>query len=867
MSRKDDHIVTTRWSQKLLRLFLKGEYLEEIEGDLDEIFEDNLKQYSISKAKRLYNKEVIKLIRPALVKKLGGSQTLNYYGMLQHNLLLSLRIFKRYKSSFLINLTGLATGLTCVLLIYLWVSDERSIDKFHEKGDRLYQVMGNYDQANGISTWNGTSAQVAAALTAEVPEIEMAISGTDPAWNINFDLTHEDNLKIKAAGRHAGPEFFKMFSYPLLEGSAETVLKNKGTVVISDRLAMSLFNSTENIVGKTITWSAMNLGGPALITGIFEAPPANATDQFDLVLPFRAYADDFGESWQNPNSVTYALLKEGADLEAVNAKITGMVKKNVVESNKTLFLKKYSDQYLRGEYENGVEAGGRIQYVRLFSLIALFILVLACINFMNLSTARASRRIKEVGVKKAVGAARSSLIIQYLCESMLMSFLSLIVAIGLVSLVLPQFNLITNKTIALQFNSSLLFATIGITAFTGLIAGSYPALYLSGFNPSVVLKGVLKGSAGELWVRKGLVIFQFALSIVFIVAVLVVYKQMELIQNKSLGFDKDQLVYFEREGKTVDNLEPFLQGLKNLPGIENASAINNDFFNAPGAADFSWEGKLDQGAEISRYIVHYDFIETIGAELLDGRTFTREFPLTNEWQIILNEKAVRVMGLKDPIGKKARLFGLDARIVGITKDFHFKSLHEEVGPMFFHLDPRFLSKTVVRIKAGAKKETLQRMEEFYTEFNPGYTFNYQFLDQDFQQLYDSENKVATLSRYFAGFAILISCLGLLGLVAFSAERRMKEIGIRKILGSGNSRIVYMLSRDFTSMVVAAIVIALPVSYYITRSWLDGFAYPIQLEWWFFAGAGGTALLVAWLTVGFQTLKAAAVKPVKCLRDE
>lgn len=851
---------------KLLRSVVRKEYLEEIEGDLEEVYADFLEQYSIKKSRRLYNREVLKVLRPALLKPLSGGQKLNYYGMLQHNLLLSVRIFKRYKSSFLINLTGLATGLACVLLIYLWVNDERSIDKFHEKDSRLYQVMGNYHDGADINTWNGMSAQVAGALIAEVPEVEKAISGTDPSWNIGYDLTYQET-KVKATGRHVGPDFFNMFSYPLVQGNPDQVLSNKNAIVISEILAKNLFNTTENLIGKTVEWSSMNLGGPVIISGIFSSPPANATDQFDLVLPYQLYADDFGDQWENPNSVAWVLLKEGADLKNVNAKIEGLIRKHLPESNKTLFLQKYSDQYLHGEFENGVEAGGRIEYVRFFSLIAIFILVIACINFMNLSTARASRRIKEVGVKKAVGAGRSSLIFQYLSESMLMSFLSLLVAIGLVFTVLPQFNIITGKQIEPILSSSLIIGGLGITLLTGLISGSYPALYLSGFNPAVVLKGMLKGTVGELWVRKGLVIFQFALSIIFIVGVLVVFKQMQLIQNKALGFDKDQLLYFEREGKTVDNLEPFLQGLKNLPGVENASAINNDMFHPPGVSDFTWEGQLGEQIDIRRQMVYYDFIETLGVTLKDGRSFSRDFPLNKEFQIVLNQKAVELMRLEEPVGKRVKIWGTDALIVGVVEDFHFHSLHESIGPMYFDLAPNFLLNTMVRIKAGSAKEALARMEDFYTEFNPGYTFNYKFLDQDFQELYESENRVAALSRYFAGFAILISALGLLGLVAFSAERRMKEIGIRKILGSGNLRIVYMLSGDFTKMVLAAIVIALPISYYITSDWLTGFAYPIELKWWFFAGAGAVALLVAWLTVGFQTLKAAAVNPVKCLRDE
>lgn len=858
--------VPPRWSHFFMRLFLKKEFLEEIEGDMEEVFQENLETLSVKRARTLYNKEVFKLIRPNLVRKLSGNRKLNLYGMLQHNLILSLRIFRRYKSSFLINLTGLSTGMACVLMIFLWVNDEMGIDRFHSKKDRLFQVMGNHDVGGTINTWNGTSAQLAGALKEETPEVESAISATDPSWNIGFDLVHEET-KIKTIGTFAGKDFFNFFSYDLLQGDREQVLSTPDQVAISETLAINLFGDPGNAVGKTLEWSSMNTSGNTVVSGVFSSPPANSTAKFDFVLPFEAYTKDFGDQWQNPNSVTYVLLKEDARADAVNAKIVDFVKTKVPDSNKTIFLKKYADQYLYGRYENGVEAGGRIEYVRLFSIIAVFILLIACINFMNLSTARASRRVKEVGIKKAVGASRPALIFQHLSESMLMSFISLIIAVFLVYLVLPQFNLITGKSLQLSLDTTLIVPALVITAITGLLSGSYPALYLSKFNPSVVLKGVLKGSSGELWVRKGLVIFQFTLTIIFIMGVLVVYKQMDYIQSKNLGFDKDHIIYFEREGNTVENLEPFLAGLKELPGVEEASAINNDFFSAPGAGDFSWEGKLDENVDIKRYMVYYDFINTIGAELKEGRDFSREFPLKDEWQIILNEKAVEVMGLEEPIGMRAKLWGLNAEIIGVVKDFHFKSLHETVGPMFFNLNPRFLVNTMVRIKAGTEQETLARIQSFYEDFNPGYTFNYKFLDQDFQALYDSELKVASLSRYFAGFAIIISSLGLLGLVSFSAERRLKEIGIRKVLGSGNLSIMLMLSRDFSKMVALAIILGLPISYYFAQMWLNDFAYPIALKWWFFAITGMSALIIAWLTVSFQTIKVAAVNPVECLRNE
>ena len=833
---------------------------------MEEVFQDDLLQYSMNKARWRYHLGVLKLLRPSLLKRIAGSQKLNYYGMFKHNIILSLRIFKRYKSSFLINLTGLATGLASVLLIYLWVADELAIDRFHEKGDRLYQVMSNNITPDGISTWNGTSALLAQAMAEEVPEVEAAVPATDSDWNIQFDLSHNDQ-RIKATGKHVGPGYFQLFSYPLYLGDASQVLSSPGKAVISEPLAVNLFGDVQKAMGKSLTWQSMEMEGNVLVSGVLKAPPTQATEQFDILLPFEAYTQNFGEGWQNPNSVTYVLLKEGADLAAVNVKIRDIMQSKVPESTTELFLANFSDQYLYGRYENGVQAGGRIDYVIMFSIIAVVILLIACINFMNLSTARASRRLKEVGVKKAVGASRLAMVFQYLSESILLAFISLVTALFLVYLIMPQFNLITGKQLALTFNSSITLASIIFVLITGLLAGSYPGLYLSKFHPTQVLKGRVRSSAGELWVRKGLVIFQFTLTIIFIIGVLVVYKQVELIQTKNLGFQKENVIYFEREGQTVENLEGFLEGLKQLPGVKNASAFNNSLFSPPGVNDFSWEGMADEPHNFKRQIAYYDYIETLGVELKEGRTFNRDFPLKDEWQIVINEKAAEIMGFDEPVGKRARLWGLNAEIVGVVKDFHFQSLHQAIGPVFFQLDPRFLVNTMVSIEPGMTRETLERIEDFYAEFNPGFVFNYQFLDQDFQAQYDAENKVAALSKYFAGLAILISCLGLLGLVAFAAERRTKEIGIRKVLGCGNLQIVYMLSRDFTGLIVFAVAMALPVSYYLSKSWLTGFAYPIDLQWWFFAGAGLGGLLLAWLTLSFQTVKMARTSPVVFLRDE
>jgi hypothetical protein len=566
------------------------------------------------------------------------------------------------------------------------------------------------------------------------------------------------------------------------------------------------------------------------------------------------------------------VLKGGADLSDVNSKIIDFVKRKAADSKITLFLAPYSEYYLYSEYENGVQVGGRIEYVRLFSIIGIFILTIACINFMNLATAKATRRIKEVGIKKAVGASRRTLILQYLTESMVMALLSLGVAVLFVDLLLPQFNLVTGKNLDLSFNSTFAFSLLSIVTITGLLAGSYPAFYLSRFNPSAVLKGSFnsqRGSISETLARRGLIIFQFTLSVIFIVAVIIVYKQVEFVQTKYLGYDKDNIVYFKPEGRLTTNLDAFFGEARRLPGVVNISSIARSIVGAKNntVGYFHWEGK-DPDAIIPFEIVNgnYELIETLGVQMKEGRSFSKDFPQDTA-SIIFNEAAIEVMGMNDPIGKIFNLWGKDYKIIGVAKDFHFESLHEKVKPLFFKLVPEEAERILVRLSAGSERTSIEALEKLFQKFNPGFAFDYKFLDAEYAAQYNAEKRVATLSKYFAGLAILISSLGLFGLAAFVTERRLKEIGIRKVLGSSSIGIVYLLSADFTKVVLISIVIALPVSYLITQHWLDSFAFRIPLHWWYFAGSGALAISIAWLTVAAQSIKAARSNPTECLKDE
>ena len=784
--------------------------------------------------------------------------------MFKHNLILAFRNFKRYKSSFIINLIGLTSGLACTLFIYLWVNDELNVNKFHQKESQLYQVMEHQQYADDIMTTTSTPGLLSETLAEKFPEVEYAITTT---WIEDYTVTFDDKNTV-AEGYHVSKDFFNIFSYGLEQGDPDQVLADKYSIVISEEMAENVFGTHENVIGKSIQLEHKD---NFIISGVFKGTPGNSSYQFDFVVSFELYKDEnsWVTNWGSNGPSTFIILQKGADPEIFSSKIAKLVNDYNEQTNVTLFLEPYSNRYLYGRFRNGKPAGGRIEYVRLFTIIAIFMLVIACINFMNLSTARASRRAKEVGLKKAIGAQKGSLISQYLGESMLISLFSTFLALLIVWVGLPIFNEITNKHIELQFDSNLLLVSSLIVVITGLVAGSYPALYLSGFQAVSVLKGEIRGSFGELWARRGLVIFQFTLSIILIVSVLVVYKQIDFVQNRNLGYNKENLIYFEATGQVGEKMDVFLSELNQVQGIKIASSIGHSMLGRNNnTSGLDWEGKDPESKILFENVrVNYDMLETLGVEMAAGRTFSRNFG-ADSLKVIFNEAGIKVMGLEDPIGKVIRLWDqYDLEIIGVAKDFHFQSLHSEINPLFFVLNPENTWKIMARIEPGREQETIAAVDKLFTQFNPGFELAYKFQDEQYAELYSAELQVATLSRYFAGFAVLISCLGLFGLAAFTAERRIKEIGIRKVLGSTASNIVFLLTKDFTKMVAIAILIGVPASYFIIDIWLQKFAFRIELKYWFFIASGAVALIVAWLTVGFQAIKSANSNPAECLRDE
>jgi putative ABC transport system permease protein len=797
----------------------------------------------------------------------------NYFKIAWRNIL-------KYRQFSLLNILGLSAGLACALLIFFWVTDEWKVDRFHKNDRRLYQVMVNSYLPGGIQTEDLTPAPLPKAMIAEMPEVEDATAIVFPNGEEGQRIVSVLDQSVKARELFVDRNFFNVFSFTLLQGNKKTALADKYNSVLSDELALKLFHSTRNIIGKTIRiykgTDFRQVYGSFNVSGVFQKPTVYSSIQFDLLLS-NQWMFDKGESgqWSSRVQCTYVTLKEGTNTAQFNNKISQYLRSKAVPGNGigseddpgTLFLQHFSDRYLHNRYENGAPAGGRIQYVWLFSLIAGFILIIGCINFMNLSTARAVLRIKEAGIKKILGASRGTLIFQYLAESILMSIVSMMIGIILVILLLPAFNQLTGKQLGLQYSGNVILAILAFTLFTGIISGSYPAIYLSRFNPATSLKGKLTGSANEQWIRKGLVIFQFVLSVCFIIAVFVFYKQTSLIHTKNLGYNKDNIIQFGREGKLRQGMQEFLTEVKKIPGVVQASSMQGNMLNDHGnTSDLEWIGKgPGDKTSFAGLWVDYDLLETLGIDLVEGRSFSSRFG-SDSSKMILNEAAIAVMELTDPIGKKIRLWNREYEIIGVVKNFHFASLYEEIKPAFFCYSS-YNNHVLVKIKAGRESQTIAGLENLYKNYNLGLAFEYKFLDEEYQKLYASEQRLATLSRYFAALAIIISCLGLFGLAAFTIQKRQKEISIRKIVGATATNIFTLLCKDFLCLVFIALLIAFPLSWFVLNEWLRNFAYRINLSADIFFITASIMLFITLSVISFQAIKAAIVNPVASLKTE
>lgn len=840
-----------------------------IEGDLLELHAERIRDRGKRYADFRYIIDILLLFRPGIIRPAQPSKPTNAMSMYKNYLTVGWRSLLKSKVFSFINIAGLSLGLTCSILIALWVNDEFQMNAYHEDIDRIYTVTSVEYSGTEVTGSFDTPGMLAEELKKVMPEVEYA---TNRGWNEWNTLAAADK-KLKIPGAFVSPDFFKMFSYPLVIGSKENVLKAADNVLISRSLANRLFGSPEAAMDQAILFENYR---DLKVTGVFEDIGDNDSEKFEYACHWDFFIErnEWAKIWHNSGPSTYIKLHEDADVDAVAKKLRTFIKgydKEYSDLDRLeLGLQPFRETYLHSNFANGHISGGKIEYVRLFSYVAIFILLIACINFMNLSTARAMKRAKEIGVRKVNGAMKRSLVIQFLFEAMMFTTIAVLISLMLVQLLLPSFNLLTGKNIHSPLGNGMFWIGIGTLTFvTGVLAGSYPAWLLSSFKALSVMKPNFRfaGSSGSF--RKGLVIMQFCLSMIFIVGMIVVNQQVNYIQNKNLGYERSHLVMVRLSGDIGKKYPVFKDELLKMPGIENVTKMNQrpiEIENATGSVE--WEGKDPNTLpNFTQAAIGYDFVKTMKGTLIAGRDFSEEYADTASY--IINETALKIIGYKDPIGMPLTFWDVKGTIVGVIKDFHFNSLHVPIEPMILRLQkPRSASGyAIIRTEAGKTQEALAGIEELHNKFNPEFPFAHQFADEEYDFLHRSEQVIKKLSMYFAFLAIFISTLGLLGLTIFATEQRIKEIGIRKVLGAEVSQIVRLLSSDFIKLVLFSTLLSIPFAYYAMNQWLKGFTYHIEIEWWIFALSAASALVIALVTVSFQAARAATTNPVNSLRSE
>lgn len=790
--------------------------------------------------------------------------------MIRNYLKTAWRNLWKNKSFSAINILGLALGLACSLLILLWVQNEKDVDAFHTNDKQLYTVYERAFFDKKVEGGYGTQAILADELKKVIPDVQYA---TGFSWTQDHTFQVGDKV-LKLNGSYAGADYFKMFSYPLLQGKAESALNSPVSIAISKKMAQNLFGSPESAIGKTIKYENQK---NFTVTAVFDNLGANSSVKFDFLINWYTFLDENGwaKSWGNIGPLTYMMLTKNANPLNVGNKLTHFLDNYQKNQKKGSFtvemdMQRYSEGYLHGNFTHGRIDGGRIGYVHLFSIVALFILLIACINFMNLTTARSVHRAREIGVRKVIGAARTVLIRQFIGESLFLTCLSVAVALLFVILFLPLFNTITNKQIELPFNQTSFWLRLGvITIITGFISGSYPALFLSSFKPVKVLKGSFKLGSGAAIFRKVLVVFQFALSVVLIICTIIISQQVSFIQDQNLGYDRENLVYIPLEGDLPAKYEVFKNEALKMPGIQTVTNMSDNPTNIEnGTGGVEWDGKDPSLiVQFTQASVGYDFVRTMKLKVLEGRDYSRDFA-ADTVGYLLNEAALKRIGYTHPIGRRLTFWGKKGTIIGILKDFHFNSLQEEIRPMVIRLfEKTTYGNILIRTQPGKTKQAIASLEALCKQLNPNFQFTYHFSDEEYQKLYNNEQVISKLSNVFASLAIIISCLGLLGLAIFTAEQRVKEIGIRKVLGAGIGSLFALLSSEFLILVGIALLIASPLAWLAMNNWLLHYAYHTKIEWWIFILSGLVAIAITLVTISFQTLKAALINPINSLRSE
>jgi putative ABC transport system permease protein len=789
----------------------------------------------------------------------------------------TLRSLSKNKTYSFLNIFGLAIGIACAGLIFLWVEDEVTFDNFNVKKDRLYFARVNAILNAGVFTHGSTPGVMAPAVQAEIPGVANTCRTSENDTRLLFSI---GNKSMYASGKYAEPSLFSMFTLPFVQGNPNTAFAQLYSLVITEKTAKKFFGNEKTVIGKTVR---VDNKQDYVITGVLKDIPENSSLSFEWVAPFEIWykQSPWAYIWENNCLSTYVELKPGASLENINKQLYNFVQKRAPTSNGHVFLFGMKNWHLYNQFDNGKPTGsGQIAYVRLFSAIAWIILFIACINFMNLSTARSEKRAREVGVRKVLGAGRRKLVSRFIGEAMFMATLAAIVAVVSMYLLLPAFNTLVEKNLSVGLTiPSHMLALLLITFICGVVAGSYPSLYLSSFNPVFVLKGIKIKTGSAAIIRKGLVVLQFTISIVLIIGTIIIYQQIQHVKNRNLGFDRNNLLEIAMQGEMNKHTDAIKDDLLKTGVIENtAMADHSAIYGGNNTDGLSWPGKTPGSKVlISWRSVTPDFFATTAMKIVDGRNFYVTDSLNYDKpslhaNVIITASFAKLLGDGPVLGKI--IFDehdtlLHATIVGVVNDYVYGDMYGKPDPVIFVCTaPRFENIMYIRMKPQGNPETsLAKIESVMKKDNPAYPFEYRFVDDQFNQMFQSEMLMSKLSRVFAVLGILISCLGLFGLAAYTAERRIKEIGIRKVLGATVTGLAGLLSVEFLKLVLVSVLLAFPLAWYTMHKWLLDYSYRVDIQWWVFAAAGVVAILIAILTVSFQAIRAAVSNPVTCLRSE
>jgi putative ABC transport system permease protein len=788
--------------------------------------------------------------------------------MLKNYATITWRNMNRHKTYSFINIAGLAVGLACCLLIALWILDERSYDRFHENRDRLYRVVVNQPSSGEMRKIVATPPPLGPALKNDFPEIvettRLSYWGSVPlrAGDKSFNESHMIVVE---------PSFFSLFTFPFIEGEGAASLSMPNSALISGKRAESLFGD-EDPIGKVIK---IDNRFDYVVRGVFrDIPPNTHIGQFDLVLPW-SHLDHMewydSDSWSAYSYRTYALLGEKASFQDVNQKIAKLIQRHSSGSKHEILLEPVSDIHLHSHYRLSSGLRG-IVYVYIFSFIALFVLLIACVNFMNLTTARFYNRAREIGMRKTLGALRKHLIVQFFGESLFLTLYALGLALALVRLVLPEFNKFTGKQLAFHsiYSWPAVMGLVGITVLTGLVAGSYPALYLSSFRPVQALSKAVHTGKRQSAFRRALVVLQFSLSVILIIGTLVVYAQLDYIRSRKIGWEREHLISIPLSGemnKSFDILKAELLKHPRVLGVTAAYSEPTNFESS--SSGVSWEGKnKEETVHVTLNLVDYDFLDTLNIELAEGRSFSKEYSTDATQAFLINETLAKMMETKSPVGAKFSFIGREGQIIGVMKDFHFHSLRTSIGPLAMALgSDDYWRYALARIHQDNVSSTLEDIKAQWTKLFPFSPFAFRFMEEGYERQYGSEERMGKLINVFAGLAVFVACLGLLGLTSFAVEQRRKEIGIRKVLGASARNVLWILGREFVLWVLVANVFAWPIAYFAMSGWLRNFAYRIGVGLEIFVFSSLLTLAIALATVFFQSFRAATSNPTDSLRYE